>query len=60
MYRGGRLDVIRKEACSSYRTIFGVRLCWELEEPKGSKGLRRLINMPFPSLFSFFINLPTS
>ena len=35
--RGG-LDVIRKEAWSFYRTISGVRLCWELEEPKGPKG----------------------
>ena len=32
------LDVIRKEAWSFYRTISGVRLCWELEEPKGPKG----------------------
>ena len=31
-------DVIRKEAWCFYRTISGVRLCWELEEPKGSKG----------------------
>ena len=30
-------DVIRKEAWSFYRTISGVRLCWELEEPKGPK-----------------------
>ena len=30
--------MIRKEACSFYRTISGVRLCWELEEPKGRKG----------------------
>ena len=33
------LDVIRKEAWPFYRTISGVRLCWELEEPKGPKGL---------------------
>ena len=32
------LDVIRKEAWPFYRTIFGVRLCWELEEPQGPKG----------------------
>ena len=32
------LDVIRKEAWPFYRTISGVRLCWELEEPKGPKG----------------------
>ena len=32
----GVFDVIRKEACSFYVTSFGVRLCWELEEPKGS------------------------
>ena len=30
--------VIRKEAWSFCRTIAGVRLCWELEEPKGHKG----------------------
>ena len=29
---------IRKEAWSFYRTSSGVRLCWELEEPKGPKG----------------------
>jgi hypothetical protein len=27
-----------KEAWPFYRTIPGVRLCWELEEPKGPKG----------------------
>jgi len=32
-----RLFVIRKEAWPFYRTISGVRLCWELEEPKGPK-----------------------
>ena len=31
--------MIRKEAWSFYRTSSGVRLCWELEEPKGPKGL---------------------
>ena len=30
--------MIRKEAWSFYRTISGVRLCWELEEPQGPKG----------------------
>jgi hypothetical protein len=34
----GGADVIRKEAWSFYRTIFGVRLCWEFEEPKKSEG----------------------
>ena len=29
--------MIRKEAWPFYSTIFGVRLCWELEEPKGLK-----------------------
>ena len=29
--------MIRKEAWSFYRTISGVLLCWELEEPKGLK-----------------------
>ena len=33
----GGLDVIKKEAWSFYRTIAGVRLCWELEKPKGPK-----------------------
>ena len=27
--------MIRKEAWSSYRAISGVRICWELEKPKG-------------------------
>ena len=31
----GGLDVIRKEAWPFYRAISGVRLCWELEQPKG-------------------------
>ena len=34
----GGLNVIRKEAWPFYRTISGVRLCWELEEPEGPKG----------------------
>jgi len=34
----GGLGVIRKEAWRFYRTIFGVRLCWKLEEPEGPKG----------------------
>ena len=33
----GGLDVIRKEAWPFYRTVSGVRLCWELEEPEGPK-----------------------
>jgi len=36
--RTGGADVIRKEAWSFYRTISGVRLCWELEEPQGPEG----------------------
>jgi hypothetical protein len=35
----GGLDAIRKEAWPFYRTSSGVRLCWDLEEPKGPKGL---------------------
>ena len=31
----GGPDVIRKEAWRFYRTSSGVRLCWELKEPKG-------------------------
>jgi len=34
----GGLDVIPREAWPFYRTSSGVRLCWELEEPKGPKG----------------------
>ena len=34
----GGPDVIRKEAWPFYRTISGVRQCWELEQPKGPKG----------------------
>ena len=34
----GGPDVIRKEAWPFYRTISGVGLCWDLEEPKGPKG----------------------
>ena len=37
--RVGGLDVIRKEAWPFYRTISGVRLCWELEKPKGPNGV---------------------
>ena len=36
--RTGGPDVIRKEACSFYRTSSGVRLCWELQELEGPKG----------------------
>ena len=36
----GGLNVIRKEAWPFYRTSSGVRLCCELEEPKGPKGVR--------------------
>jgi len=32
--------VVRKEAWPFYRTISGVCLCWELEEPTGSKGAK--------------------
>ena len=32
----GGPDVIRKEAWPFCRTISGVRLCWDLEEPKGT------------------------
>jgi len=39
----GGFDVIRKEAWPFYRTSSGVRLCWELEEPKGPKGRGRLL-----------------
>eukprot|EP00290_Baffinella_frigidus_P055210 CAMPEP_0180342664 /NCGR_PEP_ID=MMETSP0989-20121125/1867_1 /TAXON_ID=697907 /ORGANISM="non described non described, Strain CCMP2293" /LENGTH=35 /DNA_ID= /DNA_START= /DNA_END= /DNA_ORIENTATION= len=34
----GAPDVIRKEAWLSCRASSSVRLCWELEEPKGPEG----------------------
>ena len=41
-----------EEAWSFYITISGVRLCWELEEPKGPKGVLKdqvvLIDVPAP------------
>ena len=39
----GGLDVIRKEAWSFYRTISGVCLCCQLEEPEGPKGSTRVV-----------------
>ena len=33
--------MIRKKAWPFYRAISGVRLCWELEEPKGPEGASR-------------------
>ena len=36
LFTGGP-DVIRNDAWSFYKTISGVRLCWELEEPEGPK-----------------------
>ena len=48
--RGG-LDMIRKEAWSFYRTIFGVRLCWELEEHKGPKGMHDTRALFFPQKY---------
>ena len=48
--RTGGLDVIRKEAWPFYRTCSGVRLYWELEEPKGPKGeVARCYSTPQPS-----------
>jgi len=47
----GGPDVIRKEAWPFYRTISGVRVCWELEEPKSPKELRQpSTKHVFPSL----------
>ena len=39
--------MIRKEAWPFYRTSSGVRLCWELEEPKGPKGPASTLGGPF-------------
>ena len=58
--------MIRKEAWSFYRTISGVRLCWELEEPKGPKGLREkwypggLSELDFPELALYPLLIPDS
>jgi len=43
--------VIRKEAWPFYRTISGVCLWWELEEPKGPKGLPHLRNATSRKIF---------
>ena len=50
----GGLDVIRKEAWPFYRTSAGVRLCWELEEPKGPNGLPRDAHLLHRSNASFY------
>ena len=42
----------RKEAGPFYRTSSGVRLCWELEEPKGPKGPKGALNDGIPWAFS--------
>ena len=44
----GGLDVIRKEAWSFYRTISGVRLRWDLEEPEGPKNVRPEAGLSVP------------
>ena len=38
------------EAWPFYRTSSGVRLCWELEEPKGPKGRYICVNRGFPPI----------
>ena len=43
----GGLDVIRKEAWPFYRTISGVRLCWDLEEPEEPEGFSDLQGMQY-------------
>ena len=45
--RTGGADVVRKEAWLFYGTSSGVRLCWELEEPKVPKR-RDIQNGAFP------------
>ena len=37
--------MVRKEAWPFYRTISGVRLCWELEEPQEPTGTRGSQNL---------------
>jgi hypothetical protein len=39
-------EVDHKEAWPFYRTISGVRLCWELEELKGPKGCIVRVDTP--------------
>ena len=43
--RDRRFHPARKEAWSFYRIISDVRLCWELEEPKGPRGPVRPVRM---------------
>jgi len=57
----GGLDVIRKEAWPFYRTIPGVCLYWELEEPNGPKGcVRRKITKIFFQVSCVIFDLPSS
>jgi len=60
----GGPDVIRKEAWPLYRTISGVRLCWELEEPKGLQAAipcpwkRMSLPLPNPAFAPGFVRTP--
>ena len=53
--RGG-LNVVRKEAWLFCRGTSGVRLCWELEEPEGPKGVT-LKSVVTPACSSAFWHL---
>ena len=47
--------MIRKEAWIFYRSISGVRLCWELEEPQGPEGCDKESHSQDQILDLFFI-----
>ena len=52
--------MIRKVAWPFYRTISGVRLYWELEEPKGPKSIRHSIrDEPHMPTFPLSLRLTT-
>ena len=55
----GGLDVIRKEAGLFCRTSSSVRLWWELEEPKGPKGIRDLQNLIASSAYDEYLVGPS-
>ena len=53
--------MVRKEAWPFYRTLFGVRLRWELEQPKGPKGAGancavKLITESIPEVSPLLLN----
>jgi hypothetical protein len=52
--RTGGLDLNLKEAWPLYRSLLGVRLCWELEEPTGPEIIEGIISTDLDTLKPFF------